>query len=79
MKTQQQLLQNIIGQLQGIQKMMDKDDKECFLVLNQMKAAKSALNALMNKYLQENFTKCIDSGEDQKLVCQKFFREILNN
>ncbi len=78
MKTQQQLLQNIIGQLQGVIKMMD-EDKDCFSVLTQMKAAKSAMNSATNKFLQENFAKCIAAGDDQQATCEKFFKEILNN
>ena len=78
MKTQKQLLQNVIGQLQGVVKMIE-NEKDCFQTLTQMKAAKSALNSVMNKFLQENFMKCIDSGEDQKKICGKFFKEILNN
>lgn len=78
MKTYKQLVNNIIGQLNGINRMMENED-ECFKVLTQMKATKSALNSLTNKFLQENFLKCIEKKEESKeAVCKKFFTEILN-
>ncbi len=78
MKTQKQLIQNVIGQLQGVAKMMD-DDKGCFETLIQMKAAKAALVSAMNKFLQDNFLKCLSACNDQDEVCKKFFTEILKN
>lgn len=58
--------------------MMENED-ECFKVLTQLKAAKSALNSLSNKFLQEKFLKCLEKGNESKeAVCKKFFTEILN-
>jgi len=65
MKTQEQLLNNIIGQLKGVNKMID-GKKNCFSVITQMKAIKSAVNSLMNKYIEENFVNCLDSCDLNK-------------
>jgi len=78
MKTYKQLINNIVGQLNGVSRMMESED-ECFDVLTQLKAAKSALNSLSNKFLQENFLKCLEKGDESKeAVCKKFFTEIIN-
>jgi len=50
MKTQEQLINNIIGQLKGISKMIE-DEKDCFQVMTQIKAVKSALNSFTNKFI----------------------------
>jgi len=81
MKTKQQLVNNIVGQLNGLSNMMDEGE-DCFAVLTQMKAAKSAMNSLMNKFLEEEFSNCLlkcQSEEDKSGVCRKFFAEITKN
>jgi DNA-binding FrmR family transcriptional regulator len=79
MKTYQQLINNIIGQLNGIKEMIAQD-KDCFDVLVQIKAVKSALTSFTNKFLQENFITCLKEGkESQEDICKKFFTEILKN
>ena len=40
---------------------MIEENKECYKVMVQMKAAKSALNSLMNKFIEENFIDCINN------------------
>jgi CsoR family transcriptional regulator, copper-sensing transcriptional repressor len=81
-KNKLQLINNIIGQLQGVRTMME-EDKECFEILNQMKAAKSGLNSLMNKFLEEHFVKCMNDCKGnrgkQEETCKKYFAEILKN
>ena len=57
-KTSEQLINNIVGQLNGINKMVD-NKKDCFAVLIQMKAVKSAMNSFMNKYIEDNFSSCM--------------------
>lgn len=64
MKTQEQLINNIIGQLNGINKMIE-EEKDCFMVMTQIKAAKSALNSFTNKFIEENFLNCF-TNECQK-------------
>jgi len=78
MKTQKQLANNIVGQMNGLIKMMD-EEKDCFAVLTQMKAAKSAMNTLMNRFLEEQFIGCLGKCRDKESqgdVCKKFFSEI---
>ncbi len=57
-KNKEQLLNNIIGQLEGIKKMLKDEKKDCFDVLIQMKASKSAFEKVMILYLGENLIKC---------------------
>jgi len=65
MKTNEQLINNIIGQLNGINKMI-KEEKNCFQVITQMKAVKSATSSLMSKFIEENFSKCADTCQSPK-------------
>ena len=78
MRSYTQLINIITGQLNGVSRMIENED-ECFEVLTQLKAAKSALNSLTNKYLQEKFVKCLKNGEESKEhICEKFFKELLD-
>jgi len=78
MKNTDQLINNIIGQLNGVKKMMG-EEQDCFKVLTQIKAARSAFNSLTNKYLRENFKACLQKCKDKQSkdeLCNKFFNEI---
>jgi DNA-binding FrmR family transcriptional regulator len=78
MKSNRQLLSNIIGQLNGIDRMIE-DDKDCFETLTQMKAARSALDTFIERYISEHFEACLlkaNKGEKDE-VCKKFFSEII--
>ncbi len=78
MKNYTRLINIITGQLNGINRMIENED-ECFEVLTQLKAVKSALNSLTNKYLREKFVKCLkDKKESKEHICEKFFKEFLN-
>lgn len=57
MKNNEQLINNVVGQLEGIKKMLD-DDRDCLKILTQLKAAKQALAALTAKILAENLIAC---------------------
>ena len=57
-KNKKQLLRNIIGQLEGIDRMIDKKD-DCFRVLVQMKAVKAAFENLMVSFSEENLIDCV--------------------
>lgn len=80
MKTSEQLINNIIGQLNGINK-MTQEDKDCFSVLIQMKAVKSAVNSLMNKYMEDNFIKCLKGchKKDSEEMLKKLILELTKN
>ena len=83
MKTKEQLINNIIGQLGGINKMIKKEH-DCFQVMTQIKAVKSALNSFTNKFIEENFLNCLsnDCQKNKKLNeenLKKLFIELNKN
>lgn len=65
MKTKQQLINNITGQLNGISKMIE-DKKDCSSVIIQMKAIKSAMNNLTNRYIEDNIMNCVEGDCSKK-------------
>ena len=75
-KTYEQRINNVVGQLNGINKMINTE-QDSIQVLNQMKAARSAVNSLMSSYIQDNFWEFVSSCEDQEDACRKFFDEIV--
>lgn len=58
-KNSTQLINNIIGQLNGVKKMIE-DEKDCIEILNQLKSIKSATNSLISKHLGDSLENCID-------------------
>ena len=80
MKTTQQLINNLAGQLKGINRMI-KENKDCLSVITQLKAVKSGLNTVMNKYMEDNFKDCLKKGvkpREQKRI-EKLVSEITKN
>lgn len=69
MKSKQQRLNNIIGQLEGIKKMLDSQ-ADCLQILTQLKAAKSALSNLTTTIVEEQFDSCFPKlkKSDKKLL-----------
>ena len=61
-------LRRIEGQVKGIQAMIE-DAKYCIDILNQIKAAKSALVSVENKILNKHIEECIENSlsSDKKL------------
>ncbi len=80
MKTQEQLINNIIGQLNGVNNMI-KEEKDCFDVLVQMKASKSAMNTLMNRYMEENVISCLKTcyKDNSEEMMKKLLIEMTKN
>ena len=78
MKNNSQLINNIIGQLKGIDKMI-QEEKDCFMVLNQIKAARSAMDSLTAKYIEKEFVSCLKtcSNKDKGQVCKNFFNQLI--
>lgn len=78
MKSNSQLIKNIVGQLNGIDRMI-AEGEDCFKTLTQLKAAKSALESFTERYINENFQSCLlKCGKSEKdEVCKKFFSEII--
>ncbi len=74
MKNEEQLINNIIGQLGGIKKML-AEKRDCFSVLIQLKAVKSSVNSLTSKFIANNLENCL------QFSCQKDrdeFKKILS-
>jgi len=67
-KSNQQRLNNIIGQVEGVKKMMDTNT-DCLKVLTQLKAIKSAIGSVMDSVVEDKFNTCLKtvSKEDKKL------------
>ncbi|MFQ5493023.1 MAG: metal-sensitive transcriptional regulator [Candidatus Dojkabacteria bacterium] len=78
MKSNEQLINNIVGQLNGVKKMVD-EEKDPFAVITQMKAARSALNSVMTKYIEQNFWTFIKDCENEEEACRSFFTELIRN
>jgi DNA-binding FrmR family transcriptional regulator len=60
MKSINQRLNNITGQIEGIKKMLDKNS-DCIQVLTQLKAVKSAVGSVMDSVIEEQFNTCMKS------------------
>ena len=81
MKTAEQRINNIIGQLEGVKKIISTKEKtDCLKLLIQLKAIKSATASLMSKIIEEEFSSCLRSGKiaDSEKI-QKIFNEINKN
>ena len=78
MKDTTQLINNVIGQLRGIDKMV-QEKKDCFTVLNQIKAARSALDSLSAKYIEKEFSSCLRAcnTKEKDQVCKNFFSQLI--
>lgn len=79
MKTPVSRLNNIIGQLNGAKKMLADNDRDCFALVIQLKAARSAISSLMEKLVGEEFDHCLlNSRKYNKDKMEKIFKEIIN-
>ncbi|MBI2464695.1 metal-sensitive transcriptional regulator [Candidatus Shapirobacteria bacterium] len=69
MKTNEARLNNIIGQIEGVKKMMESG-AECLPVLTQLKAIKSAVSRVMDMVVEDQFDNCLKSlkGSDKNLL-----------
>lgn len=74
MKNDSQRINNIIGQLEGIKKMMETRE-DCLMIVIQLKAVKSALNSLMRKIISENANDCLKNMHNAKI---ERFNKIIN-
>jgi DNA-binding FrmR family transcriptional regulator len=69
MKSAKQRLNNIIGQVEGVKKMLDVGS-DCVQLLTQLKAIKSAVSGVMDTVVEEQFDTCMSSlnEADKKLL-----------
>lgn len=80
MKTTEQRINNIIGQLNGVKKMLTDKERDCFAVIMQLKAGKSALDSLMGEIIGVEFDHCLRAGHKGKRAeIEKIFKEIIKN
>lgn len=79
-KTTPQLIKNVRGQLEGIERML-ANEEDCFKIIIQMKAAKSAMGNVLDKFIQENFISCTsfcrNKNEQDKIkkLINEFFKK----
>lgn len=80
MKTPEQRINNIIGQLEGVKRMLSDRDSDCCSLLIQLKAIKSALSSLMEKMISEELDHCLASRQPAKQEkVERMIKEIINN
>ncbi len=77
-KTNKQRINNIIGQLNGVSKMLDSDHNCCEDLLIQIKSIKSSVSSLMNKIIEEELNNCISSKKLDKDKFKKLLKNINN-
>jgi len=79
MKTIEQRINNIIGQLEGIKRMLANKPEDCFALITQIKAVKSALSALIEKILSSEFDRCFNNkmSLDKKRKMEIIFKELI--
>lgn len=78
MKTTADRLNNIIGQLNGAGRMLEDKDRDCFSLLIQLKAARSAISSLMEKVVAEEFDHCLlNSKNYSKDKIERIFKEVI--
>jgi len=76
-KTYKQRINNIIGQLNGISKMLDNKNN-CEEVLIQLKSVKSAMSSMMNKIIENEFDYCIEKNDLSKDSLKKLLKNLNN-
>jgi len=79
MKTSEQRINNIIGQLEGIKKMLVNAPEDCFGLLTQMKAVKSALSSLTEQLLSSELDRCLSDklSPDKRKKMEVLFKEVI--
>jgi len=78
-KTSEQRINNIIGQLEGVKKMLSEDARDCVNLIVQLKAIKSAMASLMEKVIADEFKNyLIDEKFTAKHKMEKIFKELIN-
>lgn len=79
MKSINQRLNNITGQIEGVKKMMEKNS-DCIQVLTQLKAVKSAVGSVMDWVIEEQFNTCMKSlKKDDKDLLVKMKNYVKSN
>jgi DNA-binding FrmR family transcriptional regulator len=81
MKTAEQRINNIIGQLEGIKKMLLSAPDDCLAILTQMKAVKSAMSSLTEQMLSTELDRCLKKGfaQDKKEKMEVILKELIKH
>ena len=66
MKTKQQRINNIIGQLNGINRMLDNNEN-CEKIFIQLKSVQAAISSITDKMVEEELDKCISIKNKNKI------------
>jgi len=79
MKTSEQRINNIIGQLEGIKRMLKNSPEDCFSLLTQMKAVKSAVSSLTEQILSLEFDRCLNDkiSPEKRKKMETLFKEVI--
>ncbi|MDD2257720.1 transcriptional regulator [Candidatus Falkowbacteria bacterium] len=77
MKTNEQRINNIIGQLNGIKHLLTASKDDCFEVVTQLKAARAALDALLVKVLSDEALPCLSRQPVKQAKLNKILKEIV--
>ena len=60
--------------------MLAEEKRDCFSLIIQLKAVKSAMSSLMEKIIAEEFSHCLlDKRITEKEKIEKIFKEVKNN
>lgn len=79
MKTNLQRLNNIIGQVEGVKRMMG-NRQDCLAIITQLKAIKAAVNKVMDGVIEEQFDNCLKSiKEKDKALLIKMKNYVYSN
>lgn len=78
MKTQTQRINNVIGQLEAVKRMME-GEKDCFAILTQLKAAKAGIAKVTEHMVQDNFIDCVQfcGGKKEQERLKKLMQELV--
>ncbi len=81
MKTNEQRINNIIGQLQAFKKNANSLNYDCYQKLIQLKSISKALNSLSTKIIHEELNKCLSSNlkKNEKEKIDIIIKELINN
>ncbi len=66
MKKEIAKLNRIIGQMQGLSKMLESDE-DCEKIIIQFQAIKGAIDSVFNDVLHENLSRCLRGPRSKKL------------
>ena len=75
MKTPEQRINILIGQLESIKRRLADNKTECGALVIQLKAVKSGLSSLMEEVLSSEFECCLKNGQKEKI--KNIFKEII--